>query len=84
MLPGPRLKPLTVGPEDQVQLSAWSRRRKTAQGLAVRARIVLLASHGVSNSDIPRTGRSATRNLLSGTKPPTKSSIPLRASVCEF
>lgn len=54
MLPGPRLKPLTVEPQDQVQLSAWSRRPKTAQGLAVRARIVLLASQGVSNSDIAR------------------------------
>jgi transposase len=54
MLPGPRLKPLTVEPQDQVQLTAWSRRPKTAQGLAVRARIVLLASRGVSNSDIAR------------------------------
>lgn len=54
MLPGPRLKPLTVEPPEQVQLTAWSRRPKTAQGLAVRARIVLLASQGVSNSDIAR------------------------------
>ena len=50
MLPGPHLKPLTVDPQDQVQLTAWSRRPKTAQGLAVRARIVLLASRGVSKA----------------------------------
>ncbi len=54
MLPGPRLKPLAISPEDQAQLTAWSRRPKTAQALAVRARIVLLASQGVSNSDIAR------------------------------
>ena len=52
MQPGPRLKPLTIAPQDQVQLTAWSRRPKTAQGLAVRARIVLLASRGESNSNI--------------------------------
>jgi transposase len=54
MLPGPRLKPLTIRLEDQAQLAAWSRRPKTAQALAARARIVLLAGQGVNNSDIAR------------------------------
>lgn len=54
MLPGPRLKPLVIRPEDQAQLLTWSRRPKTAQALAVRARIVLLAAEGRSNSDIAR------------------------------
>lgn len=54
MLPGPRLKPLTISSEDRVQLIAWSRRLKTGQGLALRARIVLFASQGMSNSDIAR------------------------------
>jgi len=54
MPPGPRLKPLTISSPDQAQLSAWSRRPKTAQALALRARIVLLAGQGVNNSDIAR------------------------------
>lgn len=54
MLPGPRLKPLVIRPEDQAQLLTWSRRPKTAQALAVRARIVLLAAEGRSHSDIAR------------------------------
>jgi transposase len=54
MLPGPRLKPLAISPKDYAQLSAWSRRPKTAQALAARARIVLLASQNLSNSDIAR------------------------------
>jgi transposase len=54
MPPGPRLKPLSISPKDEAQLTAWSRRPKTAQALAVRARIVLLAGQGVNNSDIAR------------------------------
>lgn len=54
MQPGPRLKPLVIRPEDQAHLLTWSRRPKTAQALAVRARIVLLAAEGRSNSNIAR------------------------------
>ena len=38
--------------EERVELESLSRRRKTAQGLARRARIVLLASDGVQNQQI--------------------------------
>jgi len=44
--------PLSLPFSEQEQLQAWSRRPKTAQALAMRARIVLLASKGVSNSAI--------------------------------
>jgi transposase len=54
MLPGPRLKPFLIPSEDQSRLTAWSRRAKTAQALATRARIVLLAGQGMSNSAIAR------------------------------
>jgi DNA-binding NarL/FixJ family response regulator len=37
---------------DQEQLKTWSRRPKTAQALAMRSRIVLLAAEGNSNSQI--------------------------------
>jgi transposase len=43
---------LSLPSSEQEQLLAWSRRPKTAQALAMRARIVLLASEGVSNSRI--------------------------------
>lgn len=54
MPPGPALKPLAIRPDDQAQLLAWSRRPKTAQALAVRARIILLAGEGLTNSAIAR------------------------------
>jgi transposase len=49
---GRPLAPLSLLFGEQEQLLAWSRRRKTAQGLALRSRIILLASQGVSNSVI--------------------------------
>src|SRR3954447_24316856 len=41
---------LTV--EERAQLEAWSRRRLSAQALAQRARIVLLAADGLKNTEI--------------------------------
>jgi transposase len=41
---------LTV--EERAQLEAWARRRSSAQALALRSRIVLLAADGLSNSEI--------------------------------
>lgn len=43
---GRRLPLLTLRSEDRETLQSWSRRRKTAQALALRSRIVLLASTG--------------------------------------
>jgi len=50
MRKGRPLAPLSVSVEDRAQLVAWSKRPKTAQALAMRLRIVLLASDGLSNT----------------------------------
>src|ERR1022692_2971803 len=49
---GRPLIPLSVTAEDQAQLLAWSKRPKTAQALAMRSRVVLLAAAGKSNTAI--------------------------------
>ena len=46
--------------QERAQLERWARRRKTAQALALRSRIVLLASAGLKNTEIAEhlgTGR---------------------------
>ena len=40
--------------EERTELESLSRRRRTAQGLALRARIVLLAAEGHENKVIAR------------------------------
>jgi transposase len=52
MLKGRPLTPLSISVEDRTQLVAWSKRPKTAQALAMRSRIVLLAGEGFSNTAI--------------------------------
>jgi transposase len=54
MAGGRPLVPFTLGAEQREQLQAWSRRAKTAQALAMRSRIVLLAADGLSNTEIAR------------------------------
>lgn len=49
---GRKLESLELTGEERQVLQAWARRRKTAQGLAARARIVLLADEGWSNSAV--------------------------------
>src|SRR6202453_4799802 len=49
---GRPLSPLTVSAEQREQLQTWSRRAKTAQALALRSRIVLLAADGLRNKEI--------------------------------
>ncbi len=51
---GRPLSPLTLSLEQREQLLSWSRRAKTAQALALRSRIVLLAADGVANKEIAR------------------------------
>jgi transposase len=51
---GRPLIPLTLVREEEQQLLAWSRRPKTAQALAMRSRVVLLAADGHSNTAIAR------------------------------
>ena len=40
--------------EERAQLEAWTRRRTSAQALALRSRIVLLAAEGLKNTEIAR------------------------------
>ncbi|MGH1573412.1 helix-turn-helix domain-containing protein [Methylobacterium sp. P31] len=43
---------LDLSAEERAELESWARRRKTAQGLALRAGIVLLAADGESNTTV--------------------------------
>jgi transposase len=54
---GRPLVPLELTTEEQTLLESWARRRTTAQALALRARIVLRAAAGDSNTAIARRER---------------------------
>jgi hypothetical protein len=45
-MPAPHAFPITVSAADRLTLQSWARRPKTAQALALRARIVLAAATG--------------------------------------
>ena len=47
-----RLKPLVLSEDERRTLENWVRRRSTAQGLALRARIVLACADGGSNTAV--------------------------------
>ena len=49
---GRPLTPLTLTDDERAKLTAWSRRPKSAQRLALRARIVLAAADGRSNTAV--------------------------------
>ena len=49
-----RAAPLILPDDDRVQLERWVRSSTTKSGLAVRARIVLLAADGVAHAEIAR------------------------------
>jgi len=51
---GRPLSPLTLVPAERQRLLEWTRRPKTAQALALRARIVLLCAEGRSNTEVAR------------------------------
>jgi transposase len=51
-VPSPKLVPLSLTDDERRTLTAWSRRRKTAQALAERSRIVLACAAGGSNSTV--------------------------------
>ena len=48
----PRLEPLLLSPGERRTLETWVKRRSTAQGLALRARIVLACADGGSNTAV--------------------------------
>ena len=43
---------LVLNPDEKEQLASWSRRRKTAQALAFRSRIVLECAKGLTNNEV--------------------------------
>ena len=47
-------KPLQIPDEDRQKLSMIARRPKSAQAMAMRARIVLSCEQGMSNSEVAR------------------------------
>ncbi|MDX8056785.1 IS630 family transposase [Lentzea sp. BCCO 10_0798] len=51
-MPNPKLPELVLSDDEASVLRGWTRRRKTAQALALRARIVLRCAEGGSNSEI--------------------------------
>jgi transposase len=51
-VPSPKLVPLNLTDDERQTLTAWSRRRKTAQALAGRSRIILACDAGGSNSAV--------------------------------
>jgi transposase len=48
----PKLEPVVLTDEERQVLEGWARRRKTAQALALRSRIVLACADGSSVSDV--------------------------------
>jgi hypothetical protein len=57
---------LMLSESEREQLQAWSRRRKTAQALALRSRIVLNCASGTSNKVVAGTlgGHAADSNEM--------------------
>jgi len=60
---GRPLAPLPTDDAERGQLVPRSRRAKTAQTLAMRVRIVLLASQGHSNTEVARRVATALRTV---------------------
>ncbi|CAN5911849.1 IS630-like element ISMsm2 family transposase [soil metagenome] len=52
---GRRLRPLEIAEADRATLQRWTRRQTASQALAQRARIVLAAAEGASNTEIAAT-----------------------------
>jgi hypothetical protein len=51
-MPFPVLEPVALSAVERGQLESWTRRRTSAQALALRSRIVFLAADGRNNSEI--------------------------------
>jgi transposase len=51
-MPSFLLAPVELSSDERAQLESWSRRRTSAQSLALRSRIVLLAADGLKNTEI--------------------------------
>ena len=53
-MPSSVLLPIELSADERARLVSWMRRRTSAQALALRSRIVLLADEGLSNVEIAR------------------------------
>jgi transposase len=53
-MPSSVLSPVELSAAERAQLESWTRRRMSAQALALRSRIVLLAAEGLNNVQIAR------------------------------
>ena len=51
-MPSAKLPPVILRDDERATLHEWTRRRRTAQAMALRARIVLAASTGATNTAI--------------------------------
>jgi DNA-binding NarL/FixJ family response regulator len=51
-MPNPVAAVVVLDSDERAQLERWTRRRTSAQALAQRARIVLLAADGLKNTEI--------------------------------
>jgi transposase len=51
-MPSSVLAPLVLTDDERAQLEAWTRRRTSAQALALRSRIVLRAADGLTNTEV--------------------------------
>jgi transposase len=51
-MPSPKLVPLELTDDERAVLEAWVRRRKTAQALALRSRIILACAAGAANQAV--------------------------------
>jgi transposase len=57
MSKGPQLRDLKLTSQEANQLLEWTRRPKTSQALALRARIILACAEGHNNSEVARNCR---------------------------
>jgi transposase len=57
MTMGRPIPPLHLSDDERETLERWSRRRKTAQALAFRARVILACAEGKNNGDVAATFR---------------------------
>jgi transposase len=63
-MPTPKLEPVVLTDEEHSVLSGWSSRRKTAQALALRARIVLRCAEGGTIGEVAQD-MGVSRNMVS-------------------
>src|SRR5438034_230092 len=85
-MPGPKLPPVEMTAEERAALERLVRRHTTGQQLAERARIVLLAAEGLSDSEVARTigvhldtARKRRRRWCdTGGAPPSDPGVPAR------